>query len=63
MVMPIDWGEIFARRPDLEPPGQREAAETVKARWAERPKCGKPKRKGKGKEARLTSIKHTNPDP
>lgn len=59
MVMPIDWGEIFARRPDLEPPGQREAAEAVK----QKPKRERKRSRTKEKEARFTGLKHTNPDP
>ena len=55
----IDWTEIFKRRPDLKPPGYEEAVSQVR----ERPKRERRRSRTKGKEARLTSIKHTNPDP
>lgn len=53
----LNWGEVFERRPDLEPPGQREAAEATVRAWAERPKCGKVRR-GKAGEPYWTSVKH-----
>lgn len=53
----MDWREIFERRPDLEPPGYREAAEKVAKAWA-----GKPKKKRKAsnskRKARYPSAKH-----
>jgi len=55
----INWTEIFERRPDLEPPGQREAVEALK----QRPKRERKRSRTKGKEATFTSVKHTNPDP
>ena len=55
----INWTEIFERRPDLKPPGYEEAVSQVR----ERPKRERRRSRAKGKEARLTSIKHTNPDP
>lgn len=55
--MGLDWREIFERRPDLEPPGYREAAEKVAKAWA-----GKPKKKRKAsnskRKARYPSAKH-----
>ena len=59
MVKDIDWSEIFERRPDLKPPGYEEAVSRVR----EGPKRERKRSRTKGKEARLTSIKHTNPDP
>ena len=55
----IDWTEIFERRPDLKPPGYEETVEALK----QRPRRERKRSRAKGKEARLTSIKHTNPDP
>ena len=59
MVRSIDWGLIFERRPDLRPPGYEEAVSQVR----EGPRRERKRSRTKGKEARLTSIKHTNPDP
>jgi hypothetical protein len=36
--MALNWPEIFEKRPDLEPPGYRDAAEKVAKAWAEKPK-------------------------
>lgn len=59
MVRPVDWDGIFERRPDLRPPGYEEAVSQVR----EQPRRERKRSRAKGKEARLTSIKHTNPDP
>ena len=56
----IDWTEIFERRPDLKPPGYEETVEALKQRG---PRRERKRSRANGKEARLTSIKHTNPDP
>ena len=53
----LNWDEIFKNNPDLEPPGYREAERIVRERWAERPKCGKPKRANR-KKAKWPSAKH-----
>ncbi len=55
----IDWTEIFERRPDLSPPGYEEAVEALK----QRPKRERKRSRTKGKEAKFTGLKHTNPDP
>jgi hypothetical protein len=55
--MMLDWEEIFRRNPDLEPPGYREAERKVREKWAELPKCGKPKR-GNRKKPKWPSAKH-----
>ena len=59
MVRSIDWGLIFERNPSLAPPGYEETVEALK----QRPRRERKRSKAKDKEARLTSIKHTNPDP
>jgi|DEB0MinimDraft_6_1074348.scaffolds.fasta_scaffold00588_5 hypothetical protein len=55
--MPLNWSEIFARRPDLEPPGYREAAEKVAKEWATKERKRKKSSNSKRK-ARFPSAKH-----
>ena len=55
--MSLDWSEIFARRPDLEPPGYREAAEKVAKEWATKERKRKKSSNSKRK-ARFPSAKH-----
>jgi len=55
--MSLNWSEIFARRPDLEPPGYREAAEKVAKKWATKERKRKKSSNSKRK-ARFPSAKH-----
>ena len=57
--MGLDWREIFEKRPDLEPPGYREAAEKVAKTWAEKPKK-KRKASSSKRKARFPSAKHAS---
>ena len=57
--MGLDWREIFEKRPDLEPPGYREAAEKVAKAWAEKPKK-KRKASTSKRKARFPSAKHAS---
>ena len=57
--MSLDWREIFERRPDLEPPGYKEAAEKVAKAWAEKPKKKKKRKASNSKrKTRYPSAKH-----
>lgn len=56
--MGLDWREIFERRPDLEPPGYKEAAEKVAKAWAEKPKKKKRKASNSKRKTRYPSAKH-----
>ena len=53
----MNWSEIFEKRPDLEPPGYREAAEKVAKAWAEKPKK-KRKASTSKRKPRYPSAKH-----
>ena len=55
--MGLDWRKIFEKRPDLEPPGYREAAEKVAKAWAEKPKK-KRKASTSKRKPRYPSAKH-----
>ena len=55
--MSLNWSEIFARRPDLEPPGYREAAEKVAKESATKERKRKKSSNSKRK-ARFPSAKH-----
>ena len=55
--MSLNWSQIFERRPDLEPPGYREAAKKVAKAWAEKPKR-KRKSSNSKRKARYPSAKH-----
>jgi len=54
----LDWREIFERRPDLEPPGYREAAEKVAREWATKERKKRKKSSNSKRKARFPSAKH-----
>ena len=55
--MSLNWSEIFEKRPDLQPPGYREAAEKVAKAWAQKPKK-KRKASTSKRKPRYPSAKH-----
>ena len=57
VLMSLNWSEIFARRPDLEPPGYKEAAEKVAKEWATKERKRKKSSNSKRK-VRFPSAKH-----
>jgi len=56
--MSLNWSEIFARRPDLEPPGYREAAEKVAREWATKERKKRKKSSNSKRKTRFPSAKH-----
>ena len=63
--MALDWQEIFKRRPDLEPPGYKEAAAAGQAKSQERyERLGKRRagHSGRSKPGKFPSLKHSGQD-
>jgi len=61
----LSWTEIFASRPDLEPPGYREGVMAGQARSQERyERLGRRRagHSGRSKEAKYPSLKHSYQD-
>ena len=61
LLTDLDWGDIFRKRPDLDPPGYGEAVERGKERSGRRYEQQGKRRAGKGgksKPVRFPSLKH-----